>query len=131
MPRDAARDEPLLASLHRLTRDGRSWVAAEAALAQAEVASDGKRIALMLALTVVALGCLFAAVIVLSLGVVAFLAPLVGGMANAAGLLSLALLGITGLSAWRIWYLATQEFGLLSVLKRWWKFAATGPGGEV
>jgi hypothetical protein len=81
--------------------------------------------------TVVALGCLFAAVIVLSLGVVAFLAPLVGGMANAAGLLSLALLGITGLSAWRIWYLATQEFGLLSVLKRWWKFAATGPGGEV
>jgi Putative Actinobacterial Holin-X, holin superfamily III len=130
MPRDAVKDEPLLASLHKLTRDGRSWVAAEAALAQAEVASDGKRIALMLALSVIALGCLFAAVMVLTLALVAFLAPHVGSMANAAGLLSLALLLITGLSAWRIWYLASKEFGVLSILKRWWNFAATGPGRE-
>jgi Putative Actinobacterial Holin-X, holin superfamily III len=130
MPRDAVKDEPLLASLHKLTRDGRSWVAAEAALAQAEVASDGKRIALMLALSVIALGCLFAAVMVLTLALVAFLAPHVGGMANAAGLLSLALLLITGLSAWRIWYLASKEFGVLSILKRWWNFAAAGPGRE-
>ena len=130
MPRDTLSGEPLLASLHRLTRDGRSWVAAEAALAQAEVASDGKRIAIMLALTVIALGCLFAAVILLSLAVVAFLAPHVGGIGNAAALLSLALLVITGLSVWRIWYLASTEFGVLSVLKRWWNFAATGPGRE-
>ena len=72
MPREKLADEPMMASLHQLARDGRAWIAAEAAFAQAEVASDGKRLAVMLALVAVGFGCLFTAVILLSVFVVAF-----------------------------------------------------------
>lgn len=130
MPRENLKDESMLATLHRLSRDGRSWIAAEATLAQAEVASDGRRLAEMLVLSILVLACLFAAVILLSLFVVALIAPHVGGMGNAAGLLSLGIIVIAALTGWRIWHLASKQFGLLSVLKRWWSIAATGPGGK-
>jgi uncharacterized membrane protein YqjE len=130
MPRDRLKDEPMLASLHRLSRDGRSWIAAEAALAQAEVASDGRRLAQMLLLGALLLGCLFAAVILACVFVVAFLTPYVGGLPNAAGLLSLLLMLIAAMMGWRVWYLASQQFGVLSVLKRWWNIAAAGPGSK-
>jgi hypothetical protein len=127
MPHDTVKEEPMLASLHRLSRDGRSWIAAEAAFAQAEVASDGRRLVVMLALMALVFGCLFAAVILLSGFVVVLLAPHVAGMANAAGLLSLGLVTLAALMSWRIWYLASQQFGVLAVLKRWWRFAVKDP----
>ncbi len=130
MPRDHLTSESLMASLHRLSRDGRSWIAAEAALAQAEVVSDGRRLAVMLALAAVVFGSLFTAVILLSAFVVTLLAPFVSGLANAAGILGLALLVLSALLGWRIWVLASQEFGLPSVFKRWWSFAATQRGTE-
>ncbi len=130
MPRESLKDQSILASLYRLSRDGRGWIAAEAALAQAEVASDGRRIVVMLALVGLVFGFLFAAVILLSLFVVALLAPHVGGLASAAGLLSLALLIVAALISWRVWHMATQQFGLLSVLERWWSLAAKAPEVE-
>ncbi len=129
MPREKPADESMLASLHRLSRDGRSWLAAEAALAQAEVTSDGRRLAEILGFLALLACCLFAALILLSVFVVAVLASYVGGIANAAGLLSLGLLVVAMLASWRIWHLSSKEFGLLAVFKRWWRIAATGPGG--
>jgi Putative Actinobacterial Holin-X, holin superfamily III len=128
MPREKPTDESMFASLHRLSRDGRSWLAAEAALAQAEVASDGRRLAEILGFIALVIGCLLAALILLSVFFVAVLAPYVGGMANAAGLLSLGLIIVAALASWRIWHLSSEEFGLLAVFKRWWSIAATGPG---
>jgi uncharacterized membrane protein YqjE len=130
MPREGLRDRSILASLHRLSRDGRSWIAAEAALAQAEAASDGRRIMVMLVLVGLVFGFLFAAVILLSLFVVALLAPHVGGLASAAGLLSLGLMIVAALICWRLWHMATQQFGLLLILKRWWSIALKGPEVE-
>lgn len=127
MPRDNLKGEPMLESLHRLSRDGRSWIAAEAAFAQAEAASDGKRLIQMLLLGAFLLGCIFAAVILASIFIVAVLAPHVGGLTTAAGLLSLLLMIAGAFAAWRVWYLASQQFGILSVIKRWWNFAAAGP----
>jgi hypothetical protein len=130
MPRESLKGEPLMASLHRLSRDGRSWIAAEAALAQAEVASDGRRLAVILALVAVVFGSLFTAVILLSAFLVSLLAPYVSGLANAAGILGLFLLILAALLGWRIWFLASREFGLPSVFKRWWNIAAKSPGTE-
>jgi Putative Actinobacterial Holin-X, holin superfamily III len=130
MPRENLKREPLMASLHRLSRDGRSWIAAEAALAQAEVASDGKRLAVIFALMAVVFGSLFTAVILLSAFLVSLLAPFVSGLANAAGILGLLLLILATLLGWRIWFLAAQEFGLASVFKRWWNIAAKNSGPE-
>lgn len=48
MPRDNLKDQPMLESLHQLSRDGRFWIAEEAAFALAEVASDKKRLVQML-----------------------------------------------------------------------------------
>jgi hypothetical protein len=59
--------------------------------------------------------------------VVVLLAPHVAGMANAAGLLSLGLVTLAALMGWRIWHLASQQFGVLAVLKRWWRFAVKYP----
>ncbi len=129
MPREKPTDDSMFASLHRLTRDGRSWLAAEAALAQAEVASDGRRLVEILGFLALVICCLFAALILLSVFVVAVLASYVGGMANAAGLLSLGLIIVAVLASWRIWHLSSKQFGLLAVFKRWWSIAATGPGG--
>jgi hypothetical protein len=129
-PHDTLKEEPMLASLHRLSRDGRSWIAAEAAFAQAEVASDGRRLVVMLALVALVFGCLFAAVVLISVFLVVLIAPYVAGMANAAGLLSLGLVMLAAMMSWRIWYLASQRFGVFSVLKRWWNFAAQGPGRD-
>jgi uncharacterized membrane protein YqjE len=128
MPRDKLKEQPMLESLHRLSRDGRSWIAAEAAFAQAEVASDGKRLVQMLLLGALVFGCVFAAVILACVFFVTVLAPYVGGLTAAAGLLSLLLAMAAALAGWRLWYLASQQFGISSVLKRWWNFAALGPG---
>lgn len=130
MPRESLKDEPMLASLHRLSRDGRSWIAAEAAFAQAEVASDGRRIGILLALSALVFGCLFSSVILLSLFVVVLLSPYVNGLGNAAGILALILLVVALVAGFRVRTLASREFGLLAVLKRWWSMAAKGPGAE-
>lgn len=130
MPHENLKGETLMASFHRLSRDGRSWIAAEAALAQAEVASDGRRLAVMLALAAITFSSLFTAAIFLSAFMVSLLAPYVSGLANAAGILGLVLLFLAALLSWRIWFLASREFGLSSVLKRWWNIAAQSKGAE-
>ncbi len=130
MPRENLKAEPLMASLQRFSRDGRSWIAAEAALAQAEVASDGKRLAVILALVAVVFGSLFSAVILLSAFLVSLLAPHVSGLANAAGILGLVLLMLAALLGWRIWSLASREFGLQLIFKRWWNIASKNPRTE-
>jgi uncharacterized membrane protein (DUF485 family) len=124
MPRDGSRGERVTASLHTLSQDGRSWIAAEAALAQAEVAADGKRLVLIVTLVAVVFGCLFASVILLSAYVVSLLAPYVNGLANAAGILGFLLLVLAAIMGWRIRALTSTEFGLITVLKRWWSTVA-------
>ncbi len=128
MPPENAKGKSTLSLLERLSKDARSWMAAEAAFAQAEVMSDGRRIALALLLMAIAFACIFSSVILLCIFGVALLAPYAGGLAPAAGLLSLALIVITGLIGWRIWHLVSQEFGILSVLKCWWNIAKNEPG---
>jgi hypothetical protein len=130
MPREHLKGEPLMATLHRLSRDGRSWIAAEAALAQAEVASDGKRLAVIFALAAVVFGSLFTSVILMSAFLVSLLAPYVSGLANAAGILGLLLLILAAVLGWRIWFLASQEFGLPSLFKRWWKISVKNAGSN-
>jgi Putative Actinobacterial Holin-X, holin superfamily III len=127
MPRDRVIAEPLTASLHQLSRDGRSWIEAEAALAKAEFAADGKRIVMMLVMVSVVFGCLFAAVLLLSAFAVSLLAPYVNGLANAAGVLGLALLILAAVLGWRIRLLASTGFGALAVFKRWWNLPIRNP----
>jgi Putative Actinobacterial Holin-X, holin superfamily III len=130
MQREGTNAETKIASLHKLYSDGRSWIAAEAALAQAEVASDGKRLAVMLGLVAVVFGCVFTAVVLLSAFLVSLLAPYVSGLANAAGLLGLVLVIVAAVTAWRLWLLATKEFGVLLVVRRWWNFSAQTTEGD-
>lgn len=120
MPRENLQEDNMIASLHRLSRDGRSWIAAEAAFAKAELASDGRRLIGLFVMAALVLGCLFSAVILLSLFVVVLAAPHVGGLAIAAGLLAVGLLIVAALTSWRIWVLVTKEFGIKTMLTRWW-----------
>lgn len=128
MPHEDAKGKSTLSLLQRLSKDARSWMAAEAALAQAEVTSDGRRIIFVVALVALAFACVLSSVILLCIFGVALLAPYLGGLAPAAGVLSLSLIIVTGLIGWRLWKLASQEFGILAVFKRWWNIAANGPG---
>ena len=119
----------MLTLLQGLSQDGRSWIAAEATLAQAEVASDARRVAGVLALLVLVFASLFAAVMLFTVFMLALLAPLVGGLGNAAGLLSLGFFVIAALASWSIRQQSTKQFGLMLVLMRWWSIAVAGSGG--
>lgn len=124
MPRENLQEDNMIASLHRLSRDGRSWIAAEAAFAKAELASDGRRLIGLFVMAALVLGCLFSAVILLSLFLVILAAPHVGGLAIAAGLLAVGLLIVAALTSWRIWVLVTKQFGIKTMLTRWWNIIA-------
>jgi Putative Actinobacterial Holin-X, holin superfamily III len=108
-----------MASLHRLSRDGRSWIAAEAALAKAEVAADAWRLLFVMGLAGALMACVFAIIILIPLLLVAVLAPYVGGFATAAAIAMTGLVLLAGLLGWLMWYLLSKDSGVLSVLKRW------------
>lgn len=111
-------------AFQKLLSDGQTWIAAEAALAKAELASDGKRLIAIFALGALACGCVFSAVIMFSLFMVSLLAPYVGGLTTAAGVLALALLIIAFICTWLATYLARSKLGISAVLERWKQFAA-------
>ena len=64
-------------TLRRFSQSGRSWISAEAELAQAELAADGKRIAMIFALAALVLGTGLAAIMLITLFLVSLLAPYV------------------------------------------------------
>jgi hypothetical protein len=120
MQHDRQTNESLATSLSGFSKAGKSWLSAEAELAQAEVAADGRRLAAILVLLASALGCVVAAVVLLCVFAVSLLAPYVNGLANAAGVIAAMLIILTGLIAWRVYVLATMQFRLAAILKRWW-----------
>jgi hypothetical protein len=134
MPLQARRNpktgDSLRDTLRRFSQSGRSWVLAEAALAKAELASDGRRLGVIVAIAALAIGTLLAAIMLFALFLVSLLAPYVGGLANAAGILALVLLLVTGLAVWRAWAMARAELGLVSLLKRWADVASKSVGRE-
>jgi hypothetical protein len=119
MPRDNLESEPVLDSLFKLARGGRSWMAAEAALAKAELSADGKRLALIVVLAALAISNIIAAVMLASGGTVLLLAPHVGGLANATGILTFVLVILAAICSWWIFHLTQSPLGITSVLKRW------------
>ena len=106
-------------TLRRFSQSGRSWISAEAELAQAELAADGKRIAMIFALAALVLGTGLAAIMLITLFLVSLLAPYVGGLANASGILALVFAILAAGAGWWAWKLAHARFGIVSVLKRW------------
>jgi Putative Actinobacterial Holin-X, holin superfamily III len=120
--------ESLRDTFRKLSQKGRSWIAAEAELAQAEIASDVRRIAIIVALAVSVLGAAFVAMMLFMLFLVSLIAPYVGGLANAAGVLALVLVILAAGAGWWAWNLAHAQLGVVSILKRWADIA--GNGGE-
>lgn len=106
-------------TLRRFSQSGRSWISAEAELAQAELAADGKRIAMIFALAALVLGTGLAAIMLITLFLVSLLAPYVGGLANASGILALVFAILAAGAGWWAWKLAHARLGIVSVLKRW------------
>lgn len=118
---DRSERQSITETIDRLSKEGRSWIAAEAAYAKSEVASDGKRVVTMLILAAVAFGSIFSAIIMASLYVLELIAPHVGGMKNSAGLVALVLVLVVLICGGIIWRLSTSELGIATVCKRWWK----------
>ncbi len=112
-----------MGAFRKLSSEGQSWLAAEAALAKAELASDGKRLMAIVALGVVACGCVLSAMMMFSLFMVSLLAPYVGGLSAAAGVLVLALLIFSFICTWLASHLARSKLGISAVLERWAQFA--------
>jgi uncharacterized membrane protein YqjE len=123
--------ESLRDSFRRFSLSGKSWIAAEAELAQAELSSDGRRLVVIFALAVLVVGTAMAAITLFTLFLVSLLAPYVGGLANAAGLLALVLLILAAGAGWWAWNLAHSELGLVSVVKRWAHIAGKGMEREI
>ena len=111
--------ESLRDVLRRFSQSGRSWLNAEAELAQAEIAGDGKRIAMIFVMAVLVMGTSLAAMMLLTLFIVSLIAPYVGGLANAAGILALVLVVLSAGIAWWAWHLARAQLGVVSIAKRW------------
>lgn len=126
MPRNEPASESVAGSLSQLATDGRAWLHAEAALARAHIAGDGRRLAYVLGLIVFGLIAAAASLMLLVLSAVVAMAPYVGGLANAAGLLGLfmgvaaALLIWATVSTVRVWPGATAVF------RRWTRILSQG-----
>jgi uncharacterized membrane protein YqjE len=133
-PQGRRNDQPhesLRDTFRRFSLSGKSWIAAEAELAQAELASDGRRLVVIFALAVLVVGTALAAIMLFTLFLVSLIAPYVGGLANAAGLLALVLLILAAGAGWWAWNLAHSELGLVSVVKRWAYIAGKGMEREI
>lgn len=123
--------ESLRESFRRFSQTGRSWITAEAELARAELASDGRRIAVIFALAMLVMGAALAAIMLFTLFLVSLIAPYVGGLANAAGLLALVLVILAAGAGWWAWNLAHAQLGVVSIVKRWVHVAAKGVEREI
>jgi uncharacterized membrane protein len=122
-------DEPLSETLHRLSQDGREWMRAEAALARAEVSADSRRLVLALCFTAGALATAIGAVALLSFAAVAYLAPYVGGLANACICIGVVMAAIAIACALAVKQFAASATGVTALARRWGKLAAAGLGG--
>jgi uncharacterized membrane protein YqjE len=122
--------ESLRDTLRRFSQTGRSWISAEAELAQAELASDVRRIAVIFALAVFVLCTALAAIMLFTLFLVSLIAPYVGGLANAAGILALVLVILAAGAGWWAWNLAHAQLGVVSIVKRWADIAGKGQERE-
>ncbi len=118
--------ESLRDTFRRFSMSGKSWLAAEAELAQAELVSDGRRIVVIFVLAALVVGTGLAAIMLFTLFLVSLLAPLVGGLANAAGILAFVLVILAAGAGWWAWRLAHAELGVVSVVKRWADMAGKG-----
>ena len=113
-------------SLYQLSGSGRSWIAAEAALAKAELRADGQRFLVIVVLAAMVMGCVFSALMLFSLFLVAVLAPFVGGLSSAAGLLALGFFAVAAATGLVIYYMSRRQLGISNLAKRWFNFAAHG-----
>lgn len=114
----------------KLLEDGRSWFSAEAKLAGAQLASDGRRLVYLGVLLGISLVTLCTGLMLFLFYCVALLAPHVGGMANAAGLLALASFVVAAISAWGMLRIVHGKLGVTAILKRWGNIFSRGPGSS-
>ena len=126
MRREKSKGETVMDSLYQLSGSGRSWIAAEAALAKAELRADGQRFLVIVELAAMVMGCVFSAIMLLSLFLVAVLAPFVGGLSAAAGLLALGFFAVAAATGLVIYYMSRRQLGISNLAKRWFNFAAHG-----
>ncbi len=128
MPRDSRQAESIIDSFSQLSEDGRAWFSSEAKLAKAHIASDGKRIVYLFALLTLAVGAVCSGMVLILLWAVTVLAPQVGGVANASGLLGLLIFFIAALAAWTMLHIIREQLGISAVLNRWVSILRYGPG---
>ncbi len=126
MRREKSKSGTVMDSLYQLSGNGRSWIAAEAALAKAELRADGQRFLIIVVLAAMVMGCVFSAIMLFSLFLVAVLAPFVGGLSSAAGLLALGFFAVAAATGLVIYYMSRRQLGISNLAKRWFNFAAHG-----
>ena len=124
MPRDEAAGDRLSGRLGKLAGSSRSWIEAEAKLAKAEVSAETLRIAKIAVLAVIIAASLFSVVILGSIFLVVFLAPYIGGLAVAAGVLALVMAAVAIISLALARQLLRRESHIVAMIKRLWNLAA-------
>jgi hypothetical protein len=132
MRRDGNSSESLGTTLSQMTSqlagDGQAWLKAEASLAKAHLASDGRRVAILLGLGTLALATVCSGFMLVLLWAVATLAPHVGGLGNAAGTAGVALCAVAALSIWSVIRGVRTHLGVSAIAKRWLAILTQGPG---
>lgn len=119
-------------SLSQLTSElagsGRAWFNAEAALARAYIAGDVSRLGTLLLLLVFGIFATCAGATLLLAYAVALLAPHVGGIGNAAGIMGIVLCLLAGFAVWTIMRIMRTQLGVRTLIKRWIAILSQGPG---
>jgi hypothetical protein len=101
----------------QLSRDGASWISAEAELAQAELAQASKRAITALALAIAAAAAALATLIVIAFVAVALLAPQIGEI-GATAAVAVAFLLLTVILGWSAYRIAVSTADVASFIKR-------------
>ena len=128
MPRDSVSSESIIQSFSHLSEEGRAWFSSEAKLAHAQLASDGKRLGQLLAILTLGVAAACSAVMLLLLWAVAMLAPYLGGLANASGLVGVAVFVVAAISVWAMLHIIREQLGISAILTRWARILKQGPG---
>lgn len=126
MRRDQAQFTSLKDGLHRLKDDGRAWMAAEAALAKAEVKADTRRVLWLVVVMGLAFVGLMTAFMLFVAFVVVSLAPYVGSFATSVGIFAAALAVLSAACTWVAVHMARQRFGIIELLQRWGQVVMRG-----
>jgi Putative Actinobacterial Holin-X, holin superfamily III len=127
MRRDDLPTESLVDSVTRLSEEGKAWLRAEVKLARGQLESDGKRISYILAALTIGLAAGFLGLLFVLLWGIAVLAPHVGGLANASGLVGIALCIVTIIVGLIIMSELRRQLGVTSLFKRWLRILRQGP----